>query len=460
MKVLFANIPFIKYQNNKIFTGPNAGSRWPFTIEGHHFHGYAPYPFWLGYAMSYVKSHGFDCYFYDGVAMKHYDINFFKQFVLDLKPDIIFFDVATPTFPLISEVSKWCKNILNTRNVFCGPHMKAYANECIKLPYVDNCIIGEYEIPALDICQKLDESKKIYEFDLLENIDTLPNGDNFLPYRPLEYLHNYYDCSMATPPIQLTVSTSRGCPFKCTYCQWPNVINNGKYRNRSENLVIDEIKEMKKILNGNLRSIFFDDDTWNLGKKRIENLCAGLKDIGIPWTMMGRIDTSKTDLYNKMVDSGCVGMRFGVETFNQEVSNNVKKKMDTNLAYTNLKHLVTNFSNMEFHFTTMKNLPGEPSGSWERDQTILKELQDLGAKRGNRVHWQISDCIPFPGTELWEELVSLGKVDYLKDFTMYDGSPSNNGLLEKTVKWLGNDYKPKYHEYSKLDGSPTNMPKD
>jgi radical SAM superfamily enzyme YgiQ (UPF0313 family) len=337
--------------------------------------------------------------------------------------------------------------------------MKTYANECIELDHVDHCIVGEYDIPALDICQKLDNAKDIYRFEHLSNIDTLPNGDNFLPYRPLEYIQNYYEPTMNTPMIQLTVSASRGCPFKCTYCQWPNVINNGKYRARSAEMVVDEIQQMKNILGDNLRSILFDDDTWNLGHNRISKICDGLKNFNMPWTMMGRIDTSKPELYDKMVDSGCVGMRFGIETFNQELSDNVKKHMNTKTAYDNLKYLVTRFSNMEFHFTTMKNFPGEKAGSWAKDQEILQDLQRIGRQNNNTVHWQISDCIPFPGTELWEELVELGHGDTLKDFSLYDGSPEHNGALEKTVGWLGENYKPKYSEYSK-DGSPTNFPRE
>lgn len=460
MKVLFANIPFIKYQNDQIYTGPNAGSRWPWTHAGNHFHGYGPFPFWLGYAAKYVQSHGIETELYDGVALRHHDLKYTKAWIAAFNPDIIFYDVATPTYDNNNEIAMWAKKILKCRNVFCGPHMKSYAEECVELDHVDNCVIGEYDIPALDIVRKEEDSKDIYRYEHLKNIDTLPNGENFTPLRPLEVLGNYYDPSMPTPLVQLTVSTSRGCPFKCTYCQWPNVINNGQYRSRSAKNVLDEIKEMKERLGEHLGSIFFDDDTWNLGTKRIEELCDGLKEIGLPWTMMGRIDTSKPELYDKMVECGCVGMRFGVETFNQQLSNNVKKKMDTKKAYENLKHLVTHYSNMEFHFTTMKNLPGEEEGSWEKDQAILKELQALGEKNNNRVHWQISDCIPFPGTELWEELVELGHEETLKNFRLYDGAPENTTTLAQTVGWLGKDYKPKYHEYSGKDGKQTNMPKE
>lgn len=456
MKILFANIPFIKHIDGQLYTGPNAGSRWPWTGRGT-LGAYAPFPFWLGYAARYVQSHGFETYFYDGVALRHNSLELSKQTILDLNPDIIFYDVATPTFPIIDPIAKEIKTKTGCRNVYCGPHMKSYAADCITYDHIDHCIIGEYDIPALDICQKLDSAKSIYKFEHLKNIDSLPNGDNFTPFRPMDYIQNYYDPSMSTPIVQLTISTSRGCPFKCTYCQWPNVINNGQYRSRSPEMVIDEIKSIKNLLGENLRSIFFDDDTWNLGKTRIEKICDGLKDIGLPWTMMGRIDTSKTELYDKMVDSGCVGMRFGVETFNQQLSDNVKKHMNTKLAHDNLKYLVTKFYNMEFHFTTMKNLPGEKNNSWQDDQAKLIELQQIAKNNNNIVHWQISDCIPFPGTELWEELVSEGHGESLKNFSMYDGSPEHNGVLAKTVGWLGENYKPKYSEYSK-DGSPTNLP--
>lgn len=503
MNVLFANIPFIKHdQQGNIYTGPNAGSRWPWTAPG--FTDYACFPFFMAYATNYLIQHGIDAQFYDGVALKHWNYEIVKASIAEFKPDILFLETSTPLYRQVREFAIWAKENFSSRIVLVGPHVQAYVNDLIQESFVDHCIVGEYEKPALEIVTKLDQAKSVYTYDHVEDINFV-KGENFLPYRPLEYLHRYWDGSMNTTRVQLTVSTSRGCPFKCTYCQWPKIMNNGQYRNRLPELVIDEIKtviERYKTFEGNIEeeksfpstarsairnikavvkgrqdlqtsiknvvrgrdrksieSIFFDDDTWNLGSKRITELCKGLKEIGLPWTMMGRIDTSSLEIYDLMVDSGCVGMRFGVESFNQKLVDNTKKSLNTKRSYENIKYLITRFSNMEFHFTTMKNLPGETDEDWENDLKILNELKELGAKSNNVIHWQNSDCVAFPGTELWEEMITLGKGDELRNFDLYDGGTHNDAKLAGAVGWLGKDYKPKWSKYSKM-GEPTDFPHD
>lgn len=511
MKVLFANIPFVKYDSKgNIYTGPNAGSRWPWTSPG--LTDYACFPFFMSYAVSYLIKHGIDANFYDGVALKHWDYELVKSHIAKFQPDILFLETSTPLFPIIKKLARWSKESFSSRIVLVGPHIQAYANDLINESFIDHCIVGEYEKPALDIVSKLDKANPIYVYDHIKDINLI-NGENFLPFRHQDYLYNYWDSSMNTPRPQLTVSTSRGCPFKCTYCQWPKVMNNGQYRNRLPELVIDEIKtvistyqdfinnlkaeaqinyhhlikkqselnhkfrqyankgkvtqaiylyseecRIANLLNQKgIQSIFFDDDTWNLGSQRITELCQGLKDIGLPWTMMGRIDTTSLEIYDLMVESGCVGMRFGVESFNQKLLDNTKKNLSAKKSYENIKYLITRFSGMEFHFTTMKNLPGETEQDWDNDLKILKKLKEIGANLNNNIHWQNSDCVAFPGTELWEEMVALGKGEELKNLELYDGSIHNNEKLAGAVGWLGADYQPKWSKYSQM-GEPTNLP--
>ena len=496
MRALFANVPFIKRdESGQIRTGPNAGSRWPWTLPG--ITEYACFPFFMAYAVQYLRLHGVDAGFYDAVALHHWDHEVVKQTIARCKPEILFLETSTPMYRTIREFATWAKERLGARIVLTGPHVQAFAADLMKEAFVDHCVIGEYEAAALEIASDPTRAKRLYTFDLLSDIN-LVRGENFVPFRPLDYLFNYWDPSMNTRRPQLAVSTSRGCPFKCTYCQWPKVMNDGRYRARDPELVIDEIRSVissyrraqsrpqailssgrnelecawrgqqsfrravKRVLDrrdGEIRSLLFDDDTWNLGASRIKALCQGLKDIGLPWTMMGRIDTSSPALYDEMVDCGCVGMRFGVESFSQRLLDNTKKRLDARVSYDNIRYLLTHFSNMEFHFTSMKNLPGEVAADWEADLAILNDLQELGRRSGNIVHWQNSDCVAFPGTELWEEMVARGDGKALQDFDLYDGQPDNEVKLAETVGWLGEAYRPSYSAYSKA-GSPTDLPED
>jgi radical SAM superfamily enzyme YgiQ (UPF0313 family) len=509
MSLVIANIPFIKSgRNGQIFTGPNAGSRWPFTLPG--LTAYTPFPFFMSWATSYLRRHGVDAQFYDGVALKRWDFQAVRRDLAGLRPTILALETATPTYNIIREFAIWAKQSFGSRIVLTGPHVASFADQILQEPWVDHVVAGEYEKPLLEIARHGAAAPRKFVYDHVEDLDEI-DGEIWLPHRPLEYLYNYWDASMPTGRAQLAVSTSRGCPFKCTYCQWPKVMNDGSYRFRRPDVVLEEIKRAiadyrsfldrrsiyltgqataaqfeqqfhpyqadalrrhyEGILPGGvrykpteddsagIRSIFFDDDTWNLGVERVKQLCKGLKDIGLPWTMMGRIDTVPLPVYDLMVESGCVGMRFGVESFSQKLLDNTKKHLSSQKSYDNIKYLITRFSNIEFHFTTMKNLPGETDQDWQKDLELLHSLQLLGNQRNNRVHWQNSDCVAFPGTELWEEMVALGKGGELMNFELYDGGAHNTDKLAAAVGWLGSNYQAKWSKYSKM-GDPTLLPAD
>ena len=133
--------------------------------------------------------------------------------------------------------------------------------------------------------------------------------------------------------------------------------------------------------------------------------------------------------------------------------------MDTTKAYENIKYLITRYSGMEFHFTTMQNLPGETREDWEHDLGVLEDLREIGKRSRNIIHWQTGSCVAFPGTELWEEMIDAGKGDALSDFDLYDGTAVDSTVLAEAVGWLGEDYEPRRTEYSGM-GGPEGIPED
>jgi anaerobic magnesium-protoporphyrin IX monomethyl ester cyclase len=443
MRVLFVNVPNVTFRNNKIHTGPNGGSCWPWVMEGASFHNYAPFPINMAYAVSYLQHHGIEAELYDAVAEKHADLNIVRQRILDYRPSIAVFEAQTPVYPLVNEIAAWTKNTIESKIVLMGQHVRAYADECVAQPHIDHCIVNEPEIPILDIVQRYPVGDAVYRGQFLKQIDTLPDGNNFLPYRDFNKLGGYYDPSIDTERTQVWLNASRSCPWGCCYCTLAAKSEGVTYRARKAEFVVDELKQIKARLGNSLGSFWYDDDTWGLGAQRIRDICKGHKELGVPFVVMTRIDSLPLDVYDDMVDSCCVGMRFGVETFNQTVLNNTGKKLDAKITYDNLVYLLKRFKNIKFHLTTMQNLPGWVPQDWVNDQKVLRELQGIGGRNGNRVQWQNSSTMPLPSTIMWQDLIQLGHGDKLKNWKMFDGHPDNDAILAREVGWLGTDYKEK-----------------
>jgi len=134
--------------------------------------------------------------------------------------------------------------------------------------------------------------------------------------------------------------------------------------------------------------------------------------------MMGRLDCSPDWLFDKMVDSGCVGMRFGIETFDIDTLKKINKGIERVDFKKTLKHLSESYPSLYLHVTMMKDLPGQTE---EIHQSDMKILQDLGFSAENVYRsFQVSACAPFPGTKMYEDLVKE-KGELLQDFSRYDG---------------------------------------
>ncbi len=136
--------------------------------------------------------------------------------------------------------------------------------------------------------------------------------------------------------------------------------------------------------------------------------------------MMGRLDCSPEWLYDKMVDCGCVGMRFGVETFDIEVLKRINKGIERVDFRNTLENLSKKYPRLMIHVTMMRNLPGQSEEAHQRDMTILK---DMGYSNHNILRtYQLASCVPFPGTRLYDDLMKENNGRQLNDFSLYDGA--------------------------------------
>lgn len=386
--------------------GVRAGSRWPWTSE--HPLTALHYPFIMGYAAALLKSNGFEVAIIDAVAEEEYSYEKFLGQVRNEHADIVVIECSTPTIDIDLWMAKEISSF--TRVALAGPHLTANAPEIMEqCPHITYLLKGEYILSALKMARS--QQPGIYESEVVTDLDSIP-----FPFRDYRVSTKYFDLTMPTPRPQLQIYGSKGCPFKCTFCLWPQTMYQGKVALRKPEKIAEEIRYC--VEKYGYQSIFFDDDTFNLGTERISRLCDELKQIGLPWTMMGRLDCSPDWLYDKMVDSGCVGMRFGIETFDLEILKNISKGIERIDFKKTLEHLSQAYPDLYLHVTMMKDLPGQTEEIHKNDMRILHEM---GFSTHNVFRsYQLAACAPFPGTKMYEDMVKEHGV-LLREFSKYDG---------------------------------------
>lgn len=393
---------------NNIRFGVRAGSRWPWTLDSPLIKG-APYPFFMGYSAALLRSKGFDVNIVDYVGRNNVSYGQFIREIKSEKADIVVLECSTPTV----DIDLWMAQEIArfTKVALAGPHITF---NCEKMrqeyPFVTYWLKGEYILSSLKMAET--QQAGIYESEVIKDLDVIP-----FPFRDYKGGHNYYDPTMPTPEPQLQIYASKGCPFHCTFCLWPQTMYNHIVALRDPDNVIEEIRE--NVRRFGYRSIFFDDDTFNIGEERISKLCDGLKGLGLPWTWMGRLDCSSHELFDKMVACGCIGMRLGVESFDHDVLRRIKKGIERVDFLKTLEHISKKYPEIMLHITMMRDMPGQSEEIHAKDMRILK---DLGFSEHNIYRsYQLSRCAPFPGTEMYDDLMQSGYEQELQDFARYDG---------------------------------------
>lgn len=434
MKVLFCNPPWWE-ERSRVRTAENveediyrfgvrAGSRWPFTMQsrippGHFVPGlYLPYPFFLGYATTYAaRETDAEISFRDSVALREGYDQFF-EFLKTHHFDLIVIESATPSWAhdkqLIKEISR---RLPDTRFALTGPIAVSAENIMETLPQVQAVIKGEYE---KNIVKVIKGASGLIDFDLLtlEEMNTAP-----YPYFDGAHAYQYFD---ANPRGQIyphaQVWSSRGCPYKCIFCVWPASMTgsdpDGKGKRTVRHYSPEYMEGFLSELVGkyDYKSIYFDDDTFNLGDNHVEAMCKVMRKIGVPWSAMCRTDTSRMDLWKEMRSSGCFGVKLGFESGNQWVVDNiVNKRLDLNAARKVVREIKR--LGMSVHGTFTFGLPGETAEQMKDTERYIETLElDTIQKSG---------CAAIEGTP-------LHTLNQAKHLDSYKGAQSDESYIQRT----------------------------
>lgn len=423
LKVFLGNGPWLRQG----YYGVRAGSRWPhFEEEGNT---YLPFPFYLAYTASILKEAGYDVRIIDGVAERISEDAYIDRAV-EFNPDVIILEVSTASLPTDLNQAKRIKDKCpGAKVVFSGIHLDMYKPEFLEEnPVVDFVLKGEYDLVSRALMKAIERGSGFEDVpnlvfrggegelgetartEVIMDLDSLP-----WPERDQLPMMNYWDLPGGIPEPSLQMWSSRGCPFKCIFCAWPQIMyDNNKYRTRDSVDVVNEIEEQVKKYG--FRSFYFDDDTFNIGKKRILKLCDEIsnRELNLPWAAMSRADTSDRETFKAMRDSGLMAIKFGVESGSQELVDNAKKNLNLDQVEASVRYC--HELGINVHLTFSFGLPGE---TWD---TVRKTINF--AKMLNPETLQFSLMTPFPGSTFYQMQEEANKL-LTHDWSQYDGGTTS-----------------------------------
>ncbi len=419
LKVLLANLPWQKQGR----WGVRAGSRWPHIkdpTEGN----YLPFPFFLAYAASLLRKHDIEADLIDAIAEQIPEDKFIEG-LYQKDFDILVTETSVPSFYYDMELLRRISS-LGILIVLCGPHPEIYKQKFLKENhFIDFILFAEYEFTLLELIKTISEGKKDLSSikgliwrndknDIIKNPKREPFDINLLPwpYRDGLSMDKYWDLPGNIPHPSAQMVASRGCPFSCNFCLWPQVLFNGRsYRTRDIKDCIDEMEFL--IRKKKFKSVYFDDDTFNVGKKRMLEFSSEIikRDLNnVPWAIMAKTDLMDEEVLNMMKKAGLYAIKYGVESGSQELVDRCGKHLDLKKTEQIIKY--TKSLGIKVHLTFCFGLLGETK------ETIKKTVDY--ALRLDSSSVQFSILTPFPGTALFEDLDRKGRI-FTKDWSFYDG---------------------------------------
>lgn len=339
-----------------------------------------------------------------------------EQRVLSMVPsgkdNIAIIETSTPSIYNDIAFASRLKKQRSIRTYLVGTHISVLKEKIWDHPdtFIDGLLIEEWDKTLSDmLCNGIQNTPGILHKqdgmitgndrpEVFGDLDRLPFVSRI--YKEFLNIRDYFNPNARYPMV--TISTSRGCPFKCRFCLYPQTFFSGKVRRRSIHNILEEIDFIYKELRP--ASIFFEDDCFTYDKDFIHNFCSEiLKKYKRPfkWTANARADLDLQTL-SLMKRAGLNVLCAGYESGNQKVLDWMNKGLTKRSMLEFSKN--TKKAGIPVHGCFIIGAPFEDEASIEKTMDFIKEL-DCDTI-------QVYPIIAYPGTSIYEEYERLGLLDY------------------------------------------------
>jgi radical SAM superfamily enzyme YgiQ (UPF0313 family) len=319
----------------------------------------------------------------------------FERFMRSRKPQAVGFTAMTPIADVVARAVRICRPYVG-KIVLGGPHPTAVGESVFEeMPGLDAAVIGEGEPvigPLLEWWQNNEEGAPPAGVRVPggEFTGATPMDPLLIPRPARDLLPNEaYRYLFATRRGFATMISSRGCPYRCSFCD--KSVGGSKWRARSAVDVVNEMAELQRDLG--VGFINFYDDNFTISRKRVMAICTEIIERGldIEWKCEGRVDSVDPEMLALMRRAGCRVVAYGVESANPETLALLRK--DVTVPQAIAAFADTKAAGLRSLAYMILGAPGEDQASVEAS---IRFCRDIEAD-----YVQFSTLSAMPGTPLF-----------------------------------------------------------
>lgn len=381
-------------------------------------------PVGITYISSVLKKEGF-CVFNINMNLETESVSVvLERAIREYDIDLVATGGLVVNYHTIKQIMDACKAIKPEVITYIGGSLVTFSPEAVMkgIQSADIGMIGEGEITVCELASAIERGAAVSEFKNIKglivrmengklfltppreeilDIDTLPWPD-YEGFHYFEMIREFWN-SDVTGIISAPLTTSRSCPFKCTFC---SKSGGEKYRQRSLDNIFAELDFL--VNKYSVNRILLNDELFANDSERIQEFCNRIKEYGIQWFVSLRVSRHITkELLSMMKNSGCIQILYGLESGDDYVLKSMRKGITTK-EIERVVHLTA-----EAGFQVRGNfIFGDPA---ETLNTVRNTIAFIEKNLDVFTSVALSPIILFPGSELYKQALANGIIkDELK----------------------------------------------
>jgi anaerobic magnesium-protoporphyrin IX monomethyl ester cyclase len=372
--------------------------------------------------------------------------------IAKLRPTFVGF--STMTCSKLKEVIEMSKVLKRSKIpvLWGGVHPSLLPEQTLSENYVDYVVIGEGEETIVEFAKELSGKKNfksVLGLGFKKRKKILVNGrrpliKNLDNYDPDWSLLNIEDYIHAEPlwgcKKVISMQTSRGCPFRCSFC-YNRSFTNSTWRAQSVEHVMGYINWLKT--EHGVDGLIINDDNFFVDKKRAIEI---LEKADVPVWAECSIKFLDDNFIEEISKTKLKSLFLGIESGSQKSLNKMNKMLTPDDTLRVLKGLAKH-PKITINGTMIIGIPGET-------QSEINESMDFALKMAE-VHpnmaINIGTYVPYPGTEMYQETIKAGFVPpkNTMEWASFDINDNKNMKL-MWLPWADNGTLRKFHLIDKL----------